>query len=130
MSGPSVRSGFIAAPLIGLAKGPSSAMLRPGAIAQTSSKHWLRPHCERPGRSPFAANRYAATAYPVRSCTTYAMISESGKKNRLRTKYPKKLCPLRPANRAAKPDDDSDDAQSPPQHVNLRCTRLIDSIFG
>src|SRR6185295_1266726 len=42
---------------------------------------------------------YAATR-TVRSCTTYAMISASGKKNRLRTKYPKKLCPFRPATRA------------------------------
>src|SRR6266487_6106623 len=31
--------------------------------------------------------------------------------------------------REAKPDDDSDDAQSPPQHVNLRCIGLIDPIF-
>ena len=40
---------------------------------------------------------YATTC---RSCTTYAMISASGKKKRLRMKYPMKLCPLRPATRA------------------------------
>ena len=33
MSGPSVREGFIEAPLMGLAKRPSSAMVAPTAIA-------------------------------------------------------------------------------------------------
>ena len=58
-----------------------------------------------------------------RSRTTYAMISASGKKHKLRMKYPRKLCPFLPATRAGQNATRSRNSGHVTGHSCARSTR-------
>lgn len=69
-------------------------VVRPDRGGQASS-----PMCGRRGDARLA-RRSLYAKWGRRSLTMYATINAAGKKIRLKMKYPRKLCPLRPATRA------------------------------